>query len=104
MNGQLAFVGLVVDVIAVFVSGFCGMILWNWYVPLIFETAPQLTFILAIGLSLVASAFVSSSRTYDIEEFDDDTGITKCILNQVMSGISKPIWLVVMGAIVNIWI
>ena len=104
--GKLHFVAFVVDVAAFFVTGICGMILWNWYVPLVFETAPELTFTLAIGLALVAGVFISSGKSYDPEDFADGNpvGVVKCIFDAIIKDIAKPITLVGIGWIVHFYV
>lgn len=48
--------------------GWTGSVLWNWFIPNIFTSAPTLRVGEAIGLTLVISTFVEMPDTDD----DDD--------------------------------
>ncbi len=98
-------IGVVSDVVAIIVTGFCGMILWNWYMPLIFETVPLLTFVSAAGLALVSSLFISSGTSLNPEDFEDEGYVFfKAILNSIVKGMVKPIILVVMGFLLHFFV
>lgn len=38
-------------------SGFVAMVLWNWFVPSVFSSAPTLSLWQAVGINLVVSMF-----------------------------------------------
>lgn len=84
---------LVLDLVALIVSGFCGMMIWNWFIPTCFTSVPSISFVSSVGMIFVASVFVSSGKTYDYEEIrsNPDTFTWKCAFNQLINGIMHPI-------------
>ncbi len=93
-------VGLAVDIVAIFVSAMCGMVIWNWFIPPVFPTAPQLTVPFAMGLSFTVSAFISTKQ-YKLDDLEDDEGVFNAIFSQAMNGIIKPVFLLGFGWIVH---
>lgn len=92
-----AIIAIVIDLVSILVSAFCGMIIWNWFMPPLFSEIPTLTFGSAIGLSLVLTVFDPSSSSHKYEEADNnpDLFFRNVILNQVMNGITKPVFVLV---------
>lgn len=100
---MLLVMSFVLDLLSMFVTGFCGMILWNWYIPSFFDAVPPLTFLAAMGLFLVASVFVSSGKSYKKEDMDSTEGVLNLFLTQLVNGVSKPITLVFFGWLVQVF-
>ena len=46
-------------------GGWVGMTLWNWFVPVVFATAPRLGILTAIGIALVFNGFVGRGQEQD---------------------------------------
>ncbi len=97
---MLIVINLIVDAIAFVVSAFCGMKLWNWFVPEVFESAPQLGFWSAMGIGFLSSCFISTGKSYKFSEFiDADAGELSLngMFSQLIEGIMKPIILLIYG-------
>jgi hypothetical protein len=93
-----------VDMAALVVTGFCSMILWNWFVPATFASAPRLTFGAAMGVVLLASCLVASGKQYRAQEILD-TGtvdlLADAMLTSMMNSMIKPVTLLFFGWIVQ---
>lgn len=98
---MLFLVSLVVDIVALIVTGMCGMFLWNWFVPSVFPAAPQLSLELAMGLSLAISCFVGSGRGYDLEK-DEREIFVEAFITQIVQGITKPITFLFLGWVLHV--
>ena len=77
-------------------SGFVIMTIWNWFVPGIFTSLPVLTFLQAIGLGLVFSAF-SHRRTWAVNEKSPLSELLADVFDNVCFGLL----LLVTGAVVH---
>lgn len=78
-------------------NGWVTSVLWNWFVPNIFDNVPSLSIGEAIGLSLVISAFIfipTNSRNKDVEDS------WALFLATVLVGVGRNIMLLAFGAIV----
>lgn len=64
-------------------SGFVGMRIWNWFVPLAFSSAPTLGLGEAIGLNIVVGVFFRTS-TY---KRDDDKKLDAAYFAKAMSNL-----------------
>jgi hypothetical protein len=82
----------------VLINGFVVKTLWNWFVPLIFETAPRLNVGLAIGLALVVATLVSSGSD---DSSDDDLSPWGGIILTVFSALLRAGMLLLIGAFVH---
>lgn len=88
-------ISIMSDLTALIVSGLCGMIIWNWFIPTCFASVPNISFVSSMGIILIASAFVSSGKTYDFEEINNNPDVFawNCVFNQLAQGVMKPIFL-----------
>ncbi len=64
--------GMIMTVAALMSEGFCGMKLWNWFIPLWIPSAPELTFGIACGLSLVVPRFTGNTDVDEVNHIMDD--------------------------------
>lgn len=78
--GMVVLLGLLVTVIAV-PTGFVGMKMWNWFIPLTFHNAPTLSIGRAIGLGAVVSAFRGAPKTENKKNKEAVTAIGAQSLN-----------------------
>lgn len=100
---HILIIGLISDVFFYTVTGFSGMICWNWFVPEIFTSAPRMTFANALGLIVVGGVFIQSGKQYSLEDMKD--GIDYVFWNELysslMTGVSKPLCILFIGWIVH---
>lgn len=64
--------GIITTVAALMSEGFCGMKLWNWFIPLWIPSAPELTFGIACGLSLVVHRFTGDTDVNEVNQIIDN--------------------------------
>lgn len=87
-----------VTIPSIFVSAFCLMKVWNWYIPLYFNIR-ELDMIIALGLGFVSCFFrYSAEASHDVEVEDYIKSIIK---NSILSYI-KPVFIMVIAFIVKI--
>ncbi|MHA2279633.1 MAG: hypothetical protein ACXAC5_01900 [Promethearchaeota archaeon] len=103
MQAKIGLLGIAIDAIAILVTAFCGMVIWNWFIPEIFTMAPRLSFGLAMGFALVISVFFSSGTQHKLEELWDDPGMSvlNALFTQIINGAVKPIVLLIYAWIVH---
>ena len=83
----------VVGFITLLVSGFCGMMVWNWFVPVFFASIPSLSFVAATCVVLIVTVFVPLGTFYNFKKIinNPDMFMWNSVLNQVMDGICRPV-------------
>jgi hypothetical protein len=99
------FVGLLITISSIVVTGFCSMWLWNWFMPLIAASVPKLTFSTAVGLAVVTSCFLGSSRSYKLKDYatKGDTEIfLDAVFTQIMNETVKPLSLLLIGWVIHL--
>jgi hypothetical protein len=97
---KMKILSFLVDIITIVVSSVAIMILWNWFMIPVFPTVPELNFATACGLGFLSSVLVSSGKSYDFTVGDEEF-VFNVFMNQVMSGIAKPIIIVICGGILR---
>ena len=97
-------IGLIVDILCCIVTGLSGMVCWNWFVPEIVASAPQMTFATAVGLAIVCEVFVSKGERHSLEDMNKDK-IKHTFWNKVyssmMRGVGKPLSMLLVGWIIH---
>lgn len=93
----------ILDFVALIVSGFCGMMIWNWFIPTCFTSVPSISFVSSMGIILVTSSFVSSGKPYNFQEIknNSDMFMWDCAFNQLVEGITKPILLLCLAWVIH---
>lgn len=101
---KMMLTGFVVDAICIAFTGFVGMICWNWFVPEIAASAPQITFATAVGLVFVCAIFAPSYKQYSLSDLEDGANIFFCrqVYSQLMNDISRPFGILFMGWIAHV--
>lgn len=89
-------IGMLGIVPAILIDGFTLAVLWNWFIPRIFDFMPVLGIGEALGLSLVSSAFIGRGATSD----DDDEDIIDVIVAATVGAIFRLVVLLGMGGII----
>lgn len=96
-------IALIVDVLSCIATGFSGMMCWNWFIPEIVASAPQMTFATAIGLAIVCGIFVSGNNPHSLKDMKDGIDFALCdrIYGSLMSGVGKPLSMLLTGWIIH---
>lgn len=92
-------VGAILAAIALFavsalMNGWALVKLWGWFILPLFESAPVLTIVQAIGIGMVASFLTSTKRD---GEGDNDKGTTQRLVESFAWAIGYPLMTVLFG-------
>jgi riboflavin transporter FmnP len=86
-------------VIGVIMRGWMLSVLWGWFVIPLFESAPQLTIVTAIGLSTVLGAFMGSK--YDSNNSKKST--SELAVELITYSILVPLFTVGFGYVIHLF-
>lgn len=94
--------GITMTVVALMAEGFCGMKLWNWFIPLWIPSAPELTFGIACGLGLVVRRFIGNTDVDEVNHIMDDgeEGWLNALRAMVVSNMISPFLALFIGWVI----
>ncbi len=94
---------VLVSFVGMLVSSFCGMKLWNWFLPVAFPSVPPLGYGLAVGIGLIVMCFFPlppQDFQKFLEQDSEEVGLDT-IWSSIINGIAGPIISLGIGWIVQ---